>query len=247
MLTAVDAGSRDFIVPARVTCLSFDIWRTLLVGNPEFTRPRLALLFELLGWPGRDVESLREAYLASDRHFDDLSESTGLDYPLAVRVEFMFGMLGIDDTVPGPQAVAAIQARLGALRLVDAYMPTLTEPDAVDTLARLRDAGYRLGLLSNTGLDNEQVMRPVLEKLGIWQLCDVHLFSSEEGIAKPNPEIFHRLAGRFGALPGEVLHVGDNANADYRAREAGLSSVLYAPQGAPSHEAIHSLRELLPA
>lgn len=235
-----------FTVPAGVTCLSFDIWRTLLVGNPEFTRPRLTLLFELLGWPGRDVEALREAYLASDRHFDDLSEETGLDYPLGPRVQHMLDRLGIDDSAPAPQVISAIQTQLGALRLVDAYMPTLTEPDLVDTLTRLRDGGYRLGLLSNTGLDNEQVMRPVLEKLGIWQLCDVHLFSSEEGIAKPNPALFHRMAGRFGVRPGEVLHIGDNANADYRAVEAGLASVLYAPQGDTTLTSIRSLRELLP-
>ena len=235
-----------FTVPAGVTCLSFDIWRTLLLGNPEFTRPRLTLLFELLGWPGRDVESLREAYLASDRHFDDLSEETGLDYPLGPRVQHMLDRLGIRDPAPAPEAISAIQKRVGALRLVDAYMPALTEPDLIDTLTRLRDAGYRLGLLSNTGLDNVQVMRPLLEKLGIWQRCEVHLFSSEEGIAKPNPALFHRMADRFGVRPGEVLHIGDNANADYRAVEAGLKSVLYAPQGGTELRSIRSLRELLP-
>lgn len=246
LTTEIKSATTPYRVPEAVTHLSFDIWNTLLRGNKEFTRPRLALIFELLGFPEWDAEQLRVAYLDTSDYFDDLSEETGLDYGMPDRLRRMYILLGIEQSVPGRDALAAIQRQVGRLRVDDRFMPPLTEPDLVETLTRLRDSGYRLGLLSNTGMDDRYVMQPVLEKLGIWQLCDAAIFSSEDGRAKPSPELFLHMAEKFDAKPGHVLHIGDNTNADYRAREAGLEAVVYAPKGSATHPFITSMRILLP-
>lgn len=238
----------SFVVPDVVRCLSFDIWDTLLRGNKEFTYPRLSLIFELLGHPGMDAELLRIAYRASGRYFDSLSENTGLDYGFRERLQMMCAKLGIEASLPGDPALRAIQSRVGRLRLDPRYMPRLSEPDLIETLTALKAAGYRLGLLSNTGMDDVHVMRPVLERLSIWQLCELAIFSSEDGRAKPNPELFRHAVELFGVAPFEVLHIGDNTNADFRAREAGLVSVVYAPNGLRGRwfPSISSMKELLP-
>lgn len=235
-----------FVVPTRVTCLSFDIWKTLLNGNPAFTRPRMALLFERLGQPGIDVELLRKAYLDGSKILDKVSEDTGIDQGMRERVQAMYDYLGIDAVIPDDEELTRIQREVGALRLEPQFIPSLIEPDLIDTLVGLKDAGYRLGLLSNTGFDDRNVMEPLLVKLGLWDHFEVALFSSEEGIAKPNPELFFRMVDRFGALPSEVLHIGDNINADYRASEYGLEAVVYAPEGGTTLPSIRSMKELLP-
>ncbi|KIM30452.1 hypothetical protein M408DRAFT_21956 [Serendipita vermifera MAFF 305830] len=53
------------------------------------------------------------------------------------------------------------------------------------------------------------------------------LISEEEGIKKPSPEIWRRALDRANLSASEVLHVGDDIEADYRgAREAGLRALL---------------------
>ena len=236
---------QKFTMPATVTCLSFDIWNTLIRGNKEFTRPRLALIFKLLGYPEVDIEDLREAYLESSHFFDHLSEQTGLDFGIAPRIERMTSTLDLSVVLPGAEALRSIQRQVGVLRLESRYMASLTEPDLIETLKLLRASGYRLGLLSNTGMDDHDVMEPTLKKLGIWELCDVMLFSSKNGLAKPNPTLFRQMAGEFEVVSSAVLHIGDNVNADYRAWEAGLESVVYAPKGNNEYPSIASMKELL--
>lgn len=233
-----------YSIPAGVSALSFDIWATLLKGNKAFTVPRLQLIFELLGHSAIDGEVLRGAYLQADRFYNKESEITGLDYGMWERLQSMYVALGITTPVPDPDKVSAIQAEVGALRLQEQYMPSFIEPDLPATLAALRDCGYRLGLLSNTGMDNQQVMEPILAKLGIYDFFEVKIFSSADGRAKPNPDLFRRVAKEFDVQPKAVLHIGDNTNADYRATEAGLHAVLYAPNGS---ELVHitTMKELL--
>jgi HAD superfamily hydrolase (TIGR01662 family) len=237
-----------YTVPTGVKAISFDIWKTLLNGNKAFTRPRLRLIFDMLGYTGLDVEQLRNAYRAADKFYNSESERLGRDFGMADRLSMMFEVLGIDAPVPDASAIEAIQAEVVKLRLQPEYMPTFTEPDLPQTLQELRKQGYSLGLLSNTGIDNRQVMEPVLRALGIWDLFDVAMFTSDDGRAKPNPELFRHTAKELNAEPTQVLHVGDNANADCRAAEAGLHAVLYSQKGEPegnSYPFITSMKELL--
>ena len=234
-----------YVIPDGVKVIDFDIWLTLLNGNSAFTVPRLQRMFAMLDHAGINDEILRNAYRAADGFYNKESERTGLDYGLRERLAHMFRTLDIDDRIPNNIGLATIQAQVATMRLREEYMPSFIEPDLPATLEALCDQGYRLGLLSNTGIDNEQVMEPVLRKLGIWHFFEVAMFSSVEGLAKPNPKLYDRLVNKFGVEHQEVLHVGDNTNADYRAIEAGLQAVVYAPNGVEDYPHIRSMKELL--
>lgn len=229
-----------------VSCISFDIWKTLLRGNKNFTRPRLRFIFDYIGLAEVDIEAIRSAYLEADSFFNDEAEITGCDFGMADRLGHMFGTLDISREVPSSDEVEAIQLHLGGLRSQGEYLPSLIEADLPRTLQQLSERGIALGLLSNTGMDNSLVMHPVLSRLGILDYFQVVVFSSEDGRAKPNPGLFRRMADEFGVSAEHVLHIGDNPNADYRAREAGLRSLHYAPAGSVL-EHVRSMRELLDA
>lgn len=236
-------------IPEGVEAISFDIWRTLLRGNKAFSRHRLRLAFDRLGHSDVDVELLFKAYIEADRFYNNHSEHTGRDYGMSERLEMMFSALGIQSAVPEAAVIREIQAAVGQLRLRSEYMPTLTEPDLLETLAKLRDQGFILGMLSNTGIDNSQVMELVLKQLGMWDLFEVAVFSCDDGRAKPNEGLFLDTATKLGAKPNRVLHVGDNSNADcYGADAAGLHCVLYAQKGEPEgnqYPFITSMKQLL--
>lgn len=239
-----------YTIPDQVRAISFDIWKTLLIGNPAFTWPRLQLVFGYVGILDRfTADEIVAAYRRAEAFHNAEAERTGWDTGMKERIEFVLNDLGVTDKpVPTAGEIIRLQEQSGVLRVQPEFLPALTEPDLVETLIGLRAEGYRLGLLSNTGMGDSYMMMPMLRHYGLHELMHTIIFSCDDGRAKPNPSLFKRMARELEHEPGEVLHVGDNPNADCRATEAGLHAVLYAPSGEPegnTHPFITSMKELL--
>ncbi|KAI0344604.1 HAD hydrolase subfamily IA REG-2-like protein [Trametopsis cervina] len=100
--------------------------------------------------------------------------------------------------------------------------------DSLPCLQALKDMNIRTGLVSNT----DARMRSVVSDLGISSYLDPVLLSEEQGVEKPSVEIFQRACTLGGAEIDEVVHVGDELKADYRAaKECGLSALLVRRSG----------------
>lgn len=101
-------------------------------------------------------------------------------------------------------------------------------PDVPATLEKLKQAGFRLGVLSNrTHPCNEY-----LESLGLIDYFDLALVAGEVACWKPEPEIFRHALERLALGAGQVVYVGDNYFADIvGARRAGLEPILIDPDG----------------
>jgi FMN phosphatase YigB (HAD superfamily) len=80
--------------------------------------------------------------------------------------------------------------------------------------ALLRQLGgtLRLGLCSN--FTHAPTARRILDDTGLAPALDVVVISADHGIRKPRPELFSVLLGGLDCAPAEVLHVGDNLDAD---------------------------------
>ena len=238
-----------FTMPKGVRAISFDIWKTLLNGRSSYTWPRLELVFGYVGILDRGQEAITAAYKLAEKYWNAQAEITGYDTGMKERIEFVLNELGATDKpVPSDAEIVELQKQSGVIRVLPEYLPTLTEPDLIETLTALKQAGFVIGTLSNTGMGSHDMINPVLAHYGLDQLLDVTLFSSIDGRAKPNPGLFERMAKELGAEPHQVLHVGDNANADCRATEAGLHVALYVPAGEPDgnqYPFITSMRELV--
>ncbi len=95
--------------------------------------------------------------------------------------------------------------------------------DAADTLRALRERGYITGVITNGSplLQNRK-----LDVSGLRPLLDVTVVSGDEGVHKPNPELFRRVAMRLGLAPQQCVYVGDHPVNDMQgAREAGMRTV----------------------
>jgi FMN phosphatase YigB (HAD superfamily) len=99
-------------------------------------------------------------------------------------------------------------------------------------VAAMQHAGYRLGVICNTGMAGGRVLREVLKRHGLFDFFEVTVFSNEFGRAKPHPSIFeHTLAELGGIAPTDALHVGDLEALDVEgARRAGLHAARYVPE-----------------
>lgn len=112
--------------------------------------------------------------------------------------------------------------------------------DAHTVLTRLREAGYRLGILSNW----DGRLRGILDGFGLLPCFEHVIISSEVGCEKPDPAIFDLTCRRFACSPDEVLHVGDSAHHDvHGARRAGWH-VLHLADGDPPETGAPHIRAL---
>lgn len=94
-------------------------------------------------------------------------------------------------------------------------------PDAHETIERLREKGYRLGLISNISWPVPRSMRKAMDNM-----FDVVTYSLEHGMRKPNKAIFLDTLRLLGAQPHHSVHVGDDYEADIvGAKNVGMKAV----------------------
>lgn len=128
-----------------------------------------------------------------------------------------------------PPAQAADLAPQFSAHMTANYKPQVSVPnDAPGLLAGWKEAGFRLGMVSNRDLpfDNQ------LEEMGLQGLFHFTLAAGEVNSYKPDRRIFEEALRRAGSSARATMYVGDNYFADViGARRAGLQPVLYDPAG----------------
>lgn len=98
------------------------------------------------------------------------------------------------------------------------------EEDAMLMLRTLEAGGYRLGLVSNAG-DNQDVFQ-LVDRFNIEPFFDFILTSSACSYRKPHPRIFELALAHWHILPQEVAMVGDSLEADIAgAKPLGIYSI----------------------
>src|SRR5512138_1274058 len=98
------------------------------------------------------------------------------------------------------------------------------EEDALQTLKKLEKDGYRMGLISNAG--DDQDVHQLVRRFGIASFFDFILTSAACSYRKPHRRIFELALSNWYFLPSEAVMVGDNLDADIRgAQSVGLYAV----------------------
>jgi putative hydrolase of the HAD superfamily len=110
------------------------------------------------------------------------------------------------------------------------YRPTteqiLPEPGGVDILRKLKDRGMTVGLVSNS-IFPARFHRREMERFGLLEFFDFTMFSSEQRIRKPNPEIYRRALAKAGSEPGSSVFIGDRMLEDVEGpQKAGMKAIL---------------------
>lgn len=194
----------------------------LLDAGGTLIHPDRSFILERLSAEGvaADADAYEEARRAATKAVGDIlrSDDPGTD---RTRIRTFFATLLTGLGLPSDRLEAmadAIRARHGEDRLW-----IHTRPGTRETLEGLRDAGYRLAVISNA---DGRVSR-YLEAAGLADLFEFVLDSGRVGMEKPDPRIFHLACARMGFHPEECVYVGDTYEVDIRgARQAGLEAVL---------------------
>ncbi len=100
------------------------------------------------------------------------------------------------------------------------------DPTAAEVFAKLKNLGYRLGVISNSDGSIERSMN----KFGFAPFFDCMIDSHVVGVEKPDPRIFELALQQLGLPAERCVYVGDNYDRDViGARRAGLVPVLIDP------------------
>lgn len=131
---------------------------------------------------------------------------------------------------------------------------TTVESDIIETLTKLRDAGLKLGILSNTFVNACSLDRH-LEELAILEFFPMRIYSYQYNFRKPSLKIFRVAVECIETPPENILFVGDRINKDVNgALEAGMKPVLITaytnagkkrPEGTIEIEKISKLPEII--
>jgi 2-haloacid dehalogenase len=90
-------------------------------------------------------------------------------------------------------------------RIMDKYLHLDLYPDALTTLAALKDK--KLAILSNGSSD---MLNALVKNSGLDRVLDATISIDQQRIFKPAPEAYTLIEARLGARPDEVLFVSSN-------------------------------------
>jgi putative hydrolase of the HAD superfamily len=200
--------------PARIRAVLFDLGGTL-VDERDFT-----------GW----AELARRVFLdvgpdEIGHAFTEVEENMDRD-PLELSgqeavVERWRRVLAL---ASGEEVTAETASRFVGARAAHRDQPVSLYSDVRRCLDHLEGERRRLAVVSNS--TSEAAVRRILDRVGILRYFERVVSSGTEGVAKPDPEIFHRALERLTIRPEEALYVGNLPRTDaLAARDAGLHSV----------------------
>jgi len=83
---------------------------------------------------------------------------------------------------------------------------------------------YKTAILSNSFVGARERER---DAYGFEELCDVVVYSHEEGLEKPDPRFYRIITDRLGVRPDEAVLVDDHETCVQGARDVGMAAVLF--------------------
>lgn len=181
--------------------LSFDLWNTLIKGNPEFKKVKNDLIRSL----------------SNSTFIKELSDGQIETFIKEIKKQHD-GIIEVYGTQPDGIHLFAQMANIFSIpsirldnfyneyqELFLKYPPLLYSDDTEEILKRLVDDGHTLYVSSNTLFTDSAAMRQFLYAGVLGDLISKSKFSGEEFISKPNGEMFFNDTD---------YHIGDNIKTD---------------------------------
>jgi len=229
-----------------IRAVVFDLGNTLITSRPWFRVELHALASETLAELARRGHLSPAGGLAeqADRLYEEIHDRNRTEPKEITAAKVITEVAAGLRLDPDPAAVDA------ALETVYRACVPSVEPreGAHETLARLRDAGYRLAVLSNARYG--PFVPWALEAVKLTPYLEAVVSSADAGWRKPSVQVFQLLLDRLGVPAHESVYVGDYYPYDIvGAKAAGMRTIWlrapYSPTGEDADAEIDALLEVM--
>lgn len=226
-------GTQSVLDVWRPKGLVFDLWKTL--ARSTYPEP-IANLQEILGYKCIKTDHGLKAELDYDFLYACLTTNKPDPDDFLHTIAARFGL-------PVPNGAAEKFRQL----IDNEIYGLLVYPDVLQELKSLKDAGFKIALLSNVW---PFPVPHLMKQNGLGELFDELVLSCEVGYAKPDPEIFLEVTQRLNLHAEDCLMVGDNPDLDVQpAIDIGMPVVQIDRHGdmkkvVPNVPVIRALRQL---
>lgn len=196
---------------------SFDMWETLIKGNPEYKTMRMWEIYKFVLIHGGVVstkDDIRDAFNQANKFADCINSSTGG----SISSEILYRMV-LMDLMPEKKFLTLklldinlLIARLDQLFIQ--YPPSIYSEDTIPVLEKLYANDNLLTVLSNTSFIKGRILNIVLDNHGILRFFNNTYYSDEHNMSKPNPDFFALMHMDSPYDKEGIIHIGDNPIAD---------------------------------
>ena len=214
---------------AEITTVTFDLWQTLLLDERDLGQARAMVRLEgaqsALAKFGQafDLEKISEAYMSCFQQCREVRNG-GLDVDFREQVAIFVNHINPGLAERLDRAIMDEIAQFYA----DSFLahPPPAHEDALHVLESIKEMGFKMGLISNTGMTPGFTFRSYMEERGMLEYFHTLTFSDEVKLAKPSSEIFMMTLEAMDARPEQTIHVGDHVINDVvGAKRCGMKTV----------------------
>lgn len=204
--------------------VTFDFWGTLFADDGDAPDKRQRLRVRAFAdMTGAKIDACNEAHEAIAKAFHEhhVTKKQTLTPADAVRMMAEHCEVTLGDKLRIEMTEIFAQAILD--------YPPKPLPGALDAVALAADRGP-VGIVSDAGLSPGESLRALLDRNGFTErlTAPAVVFSSDLGVAKPDPAMFRKAAAGLGVAVEEMLHIGDLEPTDIAgALGVGAAAVLY--------------------
>lgn len=205
-----------------IEAVTFDFWNTIARVPPgtmsDLRRRAVAAACEECGVEVEAAALARVLEEVGSRY--QRAWEAGEHFHPDEGVEMLVRALGVE----GAAHEAVGKAFLGAARESEIGLA----PDIELALEALREREVRIGIVCDVGFTGGELLRGLLDELGLLAHFSGWAFSDEVGHYKPSPQIFEAALAALGARPEEAMHVGDLRRTDVAGAAAlGMRTTRY--------------------
>lgn len=196
--------------------LSFDLWLTLIKSNPNFKNKR-NLLFKDYFEVDLSIEKVNEVVRYYDVLCNNINEKTGLNFDTFEIYLLILNALNVDTEKLEIGKLNEFYKETEILFMEN--KPNLIYPKIGLLFEEIIEHEKSISILSNTGFIKGRTLRKLLSYYQLENYLSFQIYSDETGFSKPNNKMFELVLEKIRVKKNiekkEVLHIGDNAVADY--------------------------------
>ena len=186
---------------------------------------------------GQHLERALESVSLSPKKVPESEQKTMKDRAMTGEIskqdylEFRLSCMGVEDEGHRELATVALLKETDDVGFFDGVR---------ETLAELKQRGYRLGIITDT-YHTKATKLEWLQRNGIDQVWDVFVSSCEEGVRKPHPAIYQIALDQLKLAPSEASFVGHKKSELDGAKAVGMTTVAFNYE--PEAEADHFIQQ----